>query len=251
MSDQLLWQIELTQLRQLMRNEQAAHDRIRDRVLRLQEWYYDGIIDGNINWERWACDRFAYNPAWLRFMSQQHPLTFNKVERQRQQEHDKLIDHQRQHDARRADLGWRAYEKEWTAVQKAGVNLPFGDQVDAIAAKAKPKKKPAAPQLFLVIPPAEIAKPLLEACGQIEHKSRTELGAQYAAMRELAQTNQLGKNPQTGRPWSWAKWAEQYIRRTRQDITKCIAVYEASMLNDASCVISQDANVYSLRRVEN
>lgn len=244
MAEQPQWEIELTQLRQMMRNEMASHERIRDRVLRLQEWYYDGIIDGNINWERWATDRFAYNTTWLRFMSRPHPLSLDQAQRDQQRERDKLADDQRKFDASQGQIAWDGYVKELNKAKRAGMSVDVGAEDLRIKNGAKPKKKPVVRELaFPPPPPAEIAEPLLADCNEIERKSRFDLGLKYHAMRELAQTHKLGRNPETNKFWSWVQWAAVYIRRSRQDISKCIKLYEDNMSVVASGDIKQDQSV--------
>ena len=103
------WEICLQQLRQLMRNEVVAHNRIRDRVLELQERYYDGEMgDGAVNWERWAMDRFAYNQRNLTRLTSPHPITLDNSQAKALRAAQTARLQAVKEDSRRAQAAWDA-----------------------------------------------------------------------------------------------------------------------------------------------
>ena len=254
MAEQAEWEIELTQIRQLMRNEIAAHGRIRERVLRLQEIYQDGVIDGGHNWEIWACDRFAYNRAWLRRMTNPHPLTLDTVARQQQIDHDRQVERELAADRKHTQAAWDFHrgeiELDAKLSDKAFSNytkliVASGGQIGDKPKAGKPKKKTArTPQLPLNPPTvAAIAEPHLAAAREIERKSRFELGREYYALRKLAQANRLGRDEDTGKFWTWVKWAAAYIQRSRAEINRCLVMYMDSLSDVSGGDIKQEPDV--------
>jgi hypothetical protein len=57
-----------------------------------------------------------------------------------------------------------------------------------------------------------------------EKVSRIELGKLLVQMRELVQTNKAGKDSD-GKPWTWNKWCETFIDRSRPTIKEYITAY--------------------------
>lgn len=63
---------------------------------------------------------------------------------------------------------------------------------------------------------------------RIDQLSRVERGRLYLQMKEKVQTQQVGKNPSTGKPWTWTAWATAYIPRSVREIYKCIEYFLAN-----------------------
>ena len=251
MAEQAEWEIELTQIRQLMRNEIAAHGRIRERVLRLQEIYQDGVIDGGHNWEIWACDRFAYNRAWLRRMTNPHPLTLDTVARQQQIDHDRQIERELADDRKRTQAAWdfhrgeidldarlsqKAFDGYVKAILKAGASI--GDRIPRQPIK-KPKSTPTK-RLPLEPPPpvAEIMVPLLLERDRIERTARSELGRNYEAMQELVQTRKAGRD-NNNKFWTWSEWVAAYVQRSLRDVQRLIKLHKETSQNATSGRVPQ------------
>jgi hypothetical protein len=121
----------------------------------------------------------------------------------------------------------------------------WGDDIEAVEpvkAKAKSKAQPALP-IPKPLPPDPVQVDRLRACERIDRMSQLEQGKLYAAMREDVQTHRVEKNPKTGKYWTWVKYAEEYIPRSRKQINKCIALYEANKEDVTLGDITQGANV--------
>jgi hypothetical protein len=71
---------------------------------------------------------------------------------------------------------------------------------------------------------------LLSECEKIETLNRVELGRRYSAMKDIVKNKQAGCNL-GGKHWGWVEWASTYIKRSRQDIHKCIQEFVASCDN--------------------
>jgi hypothetical protein len=100
------WQIDLNQLLALMRNVVVNHERIRERILALQEQYYNGEMgDGGASWERWAVAHFAYSASYLRFMTRPRPLQLDKGQRKIDRETEKARKLATKEDAKRVQEG--------------------------------------------------------------------------------------------------------------------------------------------------
>jgi hypothetical protein len=82
---------------------------------------------------------------------------------------------------------------------------------------------------------------LLMQCQDIEKLNRIDLGRCYSEMKEIVQNNQAGRNSRD-EYWNWGGWAATYIKRSRQDINRCIKEF------GTSCSKTQPANVFSLRK---
>lgn len=63
---------------------------------------------------------------------------------------------------------------------------------------------------------------LLSECYQLERLTRVELGRRYAEMQEIVNNRRAGLNRMTNKPWFWGAWCEAHIKRSRQDVGKCI-----------------------------
>jgi hypothetical protein len=87
----------------------------------------------------------------------------------------------------------------------------------------------------------QLAK-LLANCEKIEKTSRVDLGEQYAAMKEIVDSGQAGKDAD-GKLWVWTRWAKFYIKRSERDIRKCVDEYRAS------CPVLRDATVLPFPKI--
>jgi len=92
-------------------------------------------------------------------------------------------------------------------------------------------------------------KILLAECQEIEKTSRVELGRRYAELQNIVNSGHLGKNPATGRTWSWTTWAELHIQRTRRDIYNCIVEFGNSFPNPHESNVNN--NIVPLSRPPN
>jgi hypothetical protein len=211
------WEIDLQQIRQLMRNEVTNHDRIKDRVIHLRDLYAEGQVnDCVITWESWAVSYFANSPENLRRMLREHPNTIDRFARQQQKREEDAAKHQQklaeaqQKQQQRAELAALKSKKPKTSKRtRQTLSLP--------------KPRPTDPEMAGWIDDSE----------HIVKLSRVQCGALYAQMKEKVITHKAGKNPTTDKFWSWTAWAETFIPRSRVDIYKCIRE------NVASCNIEQ------------
>jgi len=280
--EELPWQRELREVRQLLRNVVVNHDRIRDRVRSLHDHFDEGNINTGIsNWEEWASDYFAYSPTFLKYISSPHPLSLDEWEKKIAKTQEIEIEIQKKQDAARAQTAWDEwvqYEKEQAAQRKlesdkeiaekkieaarvkvaadieaARIKADGEKEVARIRTKAtRQKQKQSAkskPQPDLTtVPPVEAAQAHLNNCIQIERKSRIDLGREYAALKELADKRLLGKNPR-GKPWLFKPFCDAYIARSYRDVNRCIEEYNQSMVESGtSCPMSQSENVVPLVR---
>ena len=249
---EVAWQRDLTELRQLMRNEVTNHERIRTRVLTLRERYVDGEMgDSFADWTRWAVAYFAYSPKNLKRLSSPHPLSLDKWQQQQQAAQAKFAREQQtqiasqaqtlwdeiQFDSKRAQAAW---DRHWQE-QEAEEQTKHAKRLQRIKKQTERAKAGKIAQALDCGPPNEAAVPYLMACAETERKSRIELGQQYQALKDLADQRLLGRNPQ-GKHWFFTSWCAVYIRRSRRDILKCITEFHESK-NGASCPISPDENV--------
>jgi len=208
--EELPWQRELREVRQLLRNVVVNHDRIRDRVRSLHDHFDEGNINTGIsNWEEWASDYFAYSPTFLKYISSPHPLSLDEWEKKIAKTQEIEIEIQKKQDAARAQTAWDEwvqYEKEQAAQRKlesdkeiaekkieaarvkvaadieaARIKADGEKEVARIRTKAtRQKQKQSAkskPQPDLTtVPPVEAAQAHLNNCIQIERKSRIHSG---------------------------------------------------------------------------
>lgn len=228
------WQLDVNQLRRLMRNEVTNHDRIRSRILSLQERYYDGEMDdGGDSWERWAIAYFAYSRRHLRYLSSPHPLSLNKWEKQQQASQEKIAEDRRKEDAKRSQAAWDAmYEAQRYDAKRsqAAWDLYQQEQETAAArklAKEKDKTAEAAQPRVVKADPDSAAVPYLAEIERLECNNRIAVGRQFAELRELANNNKLGKNDK-GRYWKFNPWCKAFVERSYRDVNKCIEMYEKS-----------------------
>jgi hypothetical protein len=210
------WEIDLQQIRQLMRNEVVNHDRIKDRVIHLRDLYAEGQVnDCAITWESWAVSYFANSPQNLRRMLNPHPNTLeDKFAKQQRKRDDDEADHQ---------------------LKLAALNTKLENAAEIAAAKkriAQAKKKAAQPkkpvQLELV-PPHELMVPLINAIGIVERKSRIEMGEIFSQAQALVKAKQVGRDPATGKHWGWTVYGPRYFKRTRKSIWECIQAYNENV----------------------
>jgi hypothetical protein len=283
--DESPWQRDLREVRGLLRNVVVNHERVRDRVKSLKDFFDEGLIDTTCTkWEEWAIDYFADSPAYLKYISSPHPIKLDKWEKkiaktkEIEAENKKKADALRAqeawdeivYDAKRAQEGWDQYKKEEdserkresekeiieketqhkidTAKQKAEGNKKV-TRIRNTSTRAKGTAKPKAQPDPTTNPPVEAAQTHLNNCAQIERKSRVDLGREYAALKELADKRLLGKNPQ-GKPWLFKPFCGAYIPRSYRDINRCIEEYKQSVVeNGTSRPMSQSENVVSLREI--
>ena len=239
-NEELAWERDLRELKQLMRNEVTSHERIRSRVLLLRERFYDGEIKTTASsWEQWAIGYFAYSASYLKRLLNPHPLSSGNWEKQQQKDQAKIIHERDRIEKERAAL---ERDEELRRLKEARKKAK-----EPIKAKSKPKALPK--PAVNVGPPPEAALPHLNQCTEIERKSRVELGKEYAALQELANKRLLGRNPK-GRPWTFKPFCEAYIKRSRQDIYKCIDEYHNQLKVEsvASCDTINESSVVPLRR---
>ena len=228
------WQLDLVQLRRLMRNEVTNHERIRSRVLSLQERYIEGEMgESSIGWESWAVTYFAYSARHLRYLSAPHPLSLNKWEKQQEEAQAKLAREQRkrdaqlsqmvwdeiQYDVKRSQVAWDLYQQEQATKQ---VRIQAREK-ERTKNAGKPKSR-AAP----AVPAAETARVHLAEIDRLNRANRVDLGRQFVELRELANNRKLGRN-EKGQYWRFNPWCVMYIGRSRRDIYKCIDEYERSI----------------------
>jgi hypothetical protein len=234
------WERDLRELKQLMRNEVTNHERIRSRVLLLRERFYDGEIQTKAsNWEQWAIGYFAYSASYLKRLLNPHPLSSGNWENQQQKDQAAIVsEHDKLERARRNLENKEELRRIKEATMRAKEPI-----------KAKPKLKMLPKPVVDPGQPAEIALPHLNACTEIERKSRVELGKEYTALRELAHKGLLGKNPK-GRLWGFKPWCETYIKKSHRDIYRCIDEYhnQLKVENVTSCHTIQESSVIPIKR---
>ncbi len=258
--DESPWQRDLREVRGLLRNVVVNHERVRDRVKSLKDFFDDGLIDTTCTkWEEWAVDYFADSPAYLKYISSPHPISLDKWEKkiaktkEIEAENKKKADALRAqeawdeiiHDRKRAQDGWDQYKKEEdserkresekeiieketqhkidTAKQRADANKKV-TRIRNTVTRAKGTAKPKALPDLTTNPPVEAAVPHINACIQIERQSRIQRGERFVILKDLADRRLLGRNPQ-GKPWAWNPWCVQYIPWSRSEIHACIQEY--------------------------
>jgi hypothetical protein len=79
---------------------------------------------------------------------------------------------------------------------------------------------------------------------RIDQLSRVERGRLYQQMKEKVDTQQVGKNPKTAKPWTWMARAQAYIPRSRMDVYRCVTEFNTKRSeNETSCYILQSHTV--------
>jgi hypothetical protein len=222
------WEIDLQQIRQLMRNEITNHDRIKDRIVHLRDLYAEGQVnDCAISWESWAVSYFANSRENLRRLLGQHPNTVDAAAKRQQ----KLDESEHRHQDRLAD----EERKQRQALETAAAKQKTADVKKQVQKKPPPKK----PEQLELPPPHELMVPLLNAAGVIERKSRIEMGEIFSNARKLVDAKQVGRDPATGKYWRWTVYGPRYFKQTYRNIHGCIKEWEE---NVKLFHISEDAN---------
>jgi hypothetical protein len=83
---------------------------------------------------------------------------------------------------------------------------------------------------------------LLTECSAIDENHRVALGQRYAAMRDICQRGEAGKD-EDSKLWTWPKWSKVYIKRPQNDILHCIEDYEEFLLKATSSPVMESQNV--------
>lgn len=234
--EELAWERDLRELKQLMRNDVTSHERIRSRVLLLRERFYDGEIQTSASsWEQWAVGYFAYSASYLKRLLNPHPLSSGNWERQQQKDQAKIIHEQDKLEKARRKL---EHEEELKRIKEATVRAKE-------PIKPKPKLKALSKPTVNYGQPVEAALPHLAGF----QRTRIADGERYVALKELAQQGLLGKNPK-GKNWAFTPWCEafrEHVGRERRDILRCIKEYEAAK-DGTLCPNSQQSSVVPIKR---
>jgi len=227
------WQLDLVQLRRLMRNEVTNHERIRSRVLSLQERYIEGEMgESSIGWESWAVTYFAYSARHLRYLSAPHPLSLNKWEKQQEEAQAKLVREQRKRDAQLSQMVWdeiqydaKRSQAAWDLYQQEQATKQVRAQVRE-RERTKNAGKPRS-QVAPAMPVAVAAQSCLAEIERLNRMNRIDLGRQFVELRELANNRKLGRN-EKGQYWRFRPWCIAYIERSYRDVSRCMEEYEKS-----------------------
>jgi|SRR5262245_27354348 len=225
------WEIELTQIRTLMRNEVTNHNRIRERVIHMRDLYYSGVIADTqeLGWDKWAVSYFANSPENLRRLLGEHPNSVDQyARRQLKRDEEEARHRQRLEDEER--------KRTRTAELKAS---------KIASAKEREKAKPKSPPITAAqYPPHQLMLPLIETAGVVKRKTQAELGAIYVEAKRLVDTHRVGNNPRTGKVWRWGDYGPIYFGFTRQWIGHCIKAHEENVNSVSN---SDDGTVVPLR----
>lgn len=137
----------------------------------------------------------------------------------------------------------RIEREEERAAREAEKQKKVVEVAQALKKKQKEQRKSAkaVDRLAELIPPAASLTTLLEKYAASVKKSRIEHGQLFWEMKCIVDRHDAGKDEE-GKYWTWSKWAERYIQRSRRDIKKCIQEYEVmknDLANGALCPISE------------
>jgi hypothetical protein len=120
------------------------------------------------------------------------------------------------------------------AKHPGAVKRPSGRQGDPNRHVYMRERRARLRREFESSPPANATlAQLLAECSAIDENHGVALGQRYAAMRDICQRGEAGKD-EDSHVWTWGKWSQIYIKRPRADILRCITDYQELLTRNES-----------------